>query len=527
MHTPTQAQAPRAFVPSPQQAAVLQFVQYGRGSAIIEAVAGAGKTTTLVEVCKLIAQQPRTSAVFTAFNKKIADEIGTRLAAAHIDWRQVRSATFHSMGFSAWRKAAPGVQVNENKVNEILRAANVDGKWWSFTQAAVSLAKQWCAGLLWDPNDTNRWFSMADHYDLAEKLEDVDGTNVLEQAIGIAQETLRQSVALNHVQVDFDDMLFAPLVHNVRMWQHDYVLVDEAQDTNPARRMLARKMLKPTGRLLAVGDPHQAIYGFTGADNDSLDIIAREFGAVRLPLTVTYRCPRTVVQFARQWVSHITAHETAPNGSVHTMELEAFHKLGEAELHSGAAVLCRNTAPLVETAFALIRRRIPCHVAGRDIGEGLVKLATKWKTVTTVGALRDKLDEHMQHETERLATKQNQESKLATLADKIDTLNVFMEALQDDDTLAVLVAEIQKVFADAPAPGITLSTIHKAKGLEWERVYWLGRNRWQPSPYARQQWQQEQEFNLMYVAATRAKAELVEVEVPFNQQAARRGQGQA
>lgn len=504
------------FIPSPQQAAVLQFVQYGRGSAIIEAVAGAGKTTTLVEVCKLIAQQPRTSAVFTAFNKKIADEIGSRLQAASIDWRQVRSATFHSMGFSAWRKAAPGVVVNEDKVVEILKRNNVPAEYWSFVCSAVSLSKQWCVGVLWDPKDTTRWFSLADHYDLADKLENVDGAGVMEHAIGLAQSTLLESVNTNQQVVDFDDMLFAPLVHNVRFWQHDYVLVDEAQDTNPARRMLARRMLKPTGRLLAVGDPHQAIYGFTGADNDSLDIIAQEFGAVRLPLTVTYRCPRTVVQFARQWVSHITAHETAPNGSVRTMSEGAFAKLDEAVLNSNGAILCRNTAPLVETAFALIRRRIPCHIAGRDIGEGLIKLATKWKQVLTVADLRDKLGDHVDHETERLAAKQNQESKLATLLDKVATLHVFMEACKDDDAVGVLVGEIAKVFADAPAPGITLSTIHKAKGLEWERVFWLGRNRWQPSPFARQQWQVEQEVNLMYVAATRAKCELIEVEVSNN-----------
>lgn len=503
------------FVPSPQQSAVFEFILHGRGSAIVEAVAGAGKTTTLIEACKLIAQMPRTSAIFTAFNKKIADEIGERLQAAGIDWKQVRSATFHSLGYSAWRKVAPGCKVNSNKISDILEAGEVPFEFRSFVTALVSIAKQNAVGVLRSEGDMSMWFGIVDHHDLAERLENVNERDAVERGIAYARTALSASVELDHEQVDFDDMIYAPLIHDVRFWQNDFVLVDEAQDTNPARRALARKMLKPSGRLIAVGDPHQAIYGFTGADNDSLDIIEDEFGAARLPLTVTYRCPKTVVAHARQWVGHITAHDTAPAGSVIAMTQDEFMKMEASAFDKGSAILCRNTKPLVETAFALIRRRIPCHIEGRDIGEGLIKLANKWKTVHTVADLRERLQLHLEAETERLSAKK-QEAKLAVLVDKIDTLFVFMEALHDDSTIGELAGEIYKVFADSPAPGITLSTIHKAKGREWNRVYWLGRNRYQPSRFARQAWQQEQELNLMYVACTRAKQTLVEIEVPFN-----------
>ena len=58
---------------------------------------------------------------------------------------------------------------------------------------------------------------------------------------------------------------------------------------------------------------------------------------------------------------------------------------------------------------------------------------------------------------------------------------------------------------------LTLSTIHKSKGREWDRVFILGRTRYLPSPWARKEWQQLQEKNLEYVALTRAKDTLVDI----------------
>jgi superfamily I DNA/RNA helicase len=66
---------------------------------------------------------------------------------------------------------------------------------------------------------------------------------------------------------------------------------------------------------------------------------------------------------------------------------------------------------------------------------------------------------------------------------------------------------------------LTLSSIHKSKGREWRRVFWLGMAAFQPSKYARKDWQIVQERNLQYVAGTRAMAELVHVHVTGNSEA--------
>jgi superfamily I DNA/RNA helicase len=68
--------------------------------------------------------------------------------------------------------------------------------------------------------------------------------------------------------------------------------------------------------------------------------------------------------------------------------------------------------------------------------------------------------------------------------------------------------------SESRIPTLTLCTIHRSKGREWQRVYLIGRNRYMPSSYARLDWELEQERNLMYVAVTRSKGELVEVRVP-------------
>jgi DNA helicase-2/ATP-dependent DNA helicase PcrA len=196
-------------------------------------------------------------------------------------------------------------------------------------------------------------------------------------------------------------------------------------------------------------------------------------------------------------------------------EFSTFH----SSLDKETAVLCRNTKPLVELAFELIRKGIGCHVEGKDIGRGLMALVNKWKRAVTVADLVDRLNDYLERQTERFLAK-GQEMKAESLADRVDTIKIIASSLPDDAPLSELAASVSKLFEDTepgtPSRHVTLSTIHKSKGREWNKVYVLGRNRYQPSKFARQRWQQDQEVNLMYVASTRAKQLLVEVTVPLN-----------
>lgn len=504
---------PPAFQLSPQQANAISFVKVGEGNAVLEAVAGSGKTSTLTEMCKHIQGQ----GVFTAFNKKISDDIGRKLVGSGVG-NHVKSATMHSLGFSAWRKAVGQPEVDGEKVYRLMDAIDTPKHLRAFVKNLVSLLKQ----TVTLPDEKDFWdiaTTLVEHHDLSEKLtaEDYNSQRESEedlilQGIETAREILSESLRRDPDLIDFDDMIYAPLAHGAKFWQYDWVLIDEAQDTNRARRLLAEAMLKPNGRLVAVGDPRQAIYGFTGADADALDLIVERFNCQRLPLTVSFRCAQAIVRHAQNWVSHIEAAPNAPEGIVRYLDNEKFR--GSVPERTDA-IICRNTKPLIQLAFHYLRQQIPAHVEGRDIGQSLISLVRKWRRPKTVLDLMVQLEEYKKDETYRLVTS-GKEAKVAQLHDRVDSLMCIMDSLEPRDSVFAVEQQINKIFKDTdgkPVQSITLSTVHKAKGREWNRVYLLGRNILMPSPFARQPWQIEQENNLIYVAITRAKTELIEVDI--------------
>lgn len=492
---------------SPQQeyilAAVADLIEEIRGRSYrVDAVAGAGKTTTLVEACNRM----KGTIAFCAFNKKIADEIEKRVA--HLP--NITAGTFHRLGLRAWTNAYGKPHVDSKKIEKICEEEGIDWRFNKFVCFMVSQLK--LAGYGIEGAQAPSFSQIADHFDAWAMLpggEDKNG-----RAEEMVKQVMRESVQLAGEVLDFDDMLYMPLAMKVPMPQHDNVLIDEAQDTNAMRRMLARAILKPGGRVIAVGDPHQAIYGFTGADAHALDILEKEFNCVRLPLTVTYRCPKAVVRHAQRWVGHISAADTAPEGTVREISRSEFDSLGSGALTGKDAILCRNTRPLIDTALGLIRRGVGCRVEGRDIGQQLIRLATRWKGVRTLSELQDKLEEHRRSEVAKLIQK-HQDAQAAMLEDRIDSLIAVIAHVGYSKSVEDLKSRINTLFADT-VPGeeprvVTLSTIHKAKGREWDRVYLLGRDIFMPSKYAKQEWELEQEDNLCYVAVTRAKKELIEV----------------
>jgi superfamily I DNA/RNA helicase len=522
--TAPQAAPAAKHQPSPQQAAVYDWTSNGAGSAVIEAVAGAGKTTTLINLL----DRTTGNVAFMAYNKKIAEEIAVKAAPLNLGNR-VRIGTVHSFGFAALRTSCPRTKVDGKKLitiaKRLIENKRIPVKLHSFVLKAVALAKQAGIGAITKIDDAKAWADMIAHHGIAELLpEDVDSDNDI---ISAAVTLLTASNAMADQIIDFDDMVYLPLQRRLNLQTYNWVLLDEAQDTNATRRALARKLLAPGGRMVAVGDPAQAIYGFTGADSDSLDLIRKDFSAITLPLTVSYRCPKAVVAEARNWVRHIQPADNAIEGSVECIDEDTFwnnnrHRELQGEdavyttLTADDAILCRNTAPLVAAAYRLIRNGVGCYIEGRDIGTGLIKLATKWKTAITVADLRDRLRKWSKAEIKRAQDK-GQDAQAARVDDQTSTLLEIMGALPDDAPIFSVQTAINNIFGDTP-PGerprvVTLSTIHKSKGREWKRVLWWGANAFQPSPFARQEWQQGQERNLMYVAATRAMETLVHVTV--------------
>ena len=504
---PVVSQQAATFVPSPKQRAVLDWVENESGNAVIEAVAGAGKTTTLVAIANTIPTSLRGYAV--VFNKRNADEMKARFPF-HIE-----CGTFHSLWLRAIRPHVghATLTVDAQKTSKIITAVLPSETSHNYTSVLpayrvyirpiselIGYAKNNGVGRLRD-NVPATYQDFIAHYDM--QLED-DGVNI-KALIDYTMKVLDISNK-NLSTIDFDDMLYLPFLNNWGIYQKDFVLVDEAQDTNPVQIDLVKRMAKPSGRTIFVGDPHQAIYGFRGASNSAMEKIARMFKAKQLPLTVSFRCPQAVVKEAQKHVSHIEAHPTAPQGEV----IRISEKIPAAYFEKQIAIVCRTTAPLVSFAFELIRNNIGCTVLGRDIGARLLRVVKICKIDNLIDAPAA-LEYYRAQEIEK-AQRTHNETRATTVNDQVDSILAVLNALPINSNVETLVQNIRNLFSDtAGATRVVLSTVHKAKGLEWDTVMII-RPDLMPLPWIRQKWQRQQERNIAYVAVTRAKSRLIIVD---------------
>lgn len=497
---------------STYQQALFDFGTKSDRNGIVSAVAGSGKTASIEELCRRL---PQTMAVrYLVFNKKNADEAQRRMP------RNVEAGTFHSAGMRALRVPLGRPQVAADKVQDIIRGLHDEGilsDRWFMTIARpaaklVGLAKNSGFGTKFGPglDEVDAWLDLADHFgvepNLGRNAAPQEYAEALDEMVALAQGVLWRNNQDTR-RIDFDDMLYFVSLFDVPMQQFPMVCVDEAQDTNAIQRDMLRRMVG--GRLIAVGDHRQAIYGFRGADAEAMQLIRDEFDCVELQLSINYRCSQTVVAAARAFCPQLEAHDGAPTGSV--LALDA---LKLSELQPRDAVLCRTAAPLIELAMQLIGNGTPVKVMGRDIGAGLVALARKIANshVRTVSEFEDALDQYEQAETARVSRRKNAEELLERLADRMMALRAFVSRLNAEAPVAEVVEGIEGLFTDNPdRPGVTLATVHKAKGLEWPRVYILNREA-MPLP-RRQDWEAAQEMNIVYVAYTRAQVDLRFIEL--------------
>lgn len=473
---------------SPYQEAIIDFATSNHENFIVDAVAGSGKTTTAVLVGQALGVNDTT---FLAFNKSIATELQQKGLPS--------ASTFHSAAFNVLKRKHGKFTVDSNKAWRVVDSVVPDHLQEDYSSATVrlaGLAKQAC--------------KTPDNVDLAFVQEtlayhDLDFGGDDYQLFKFTKMTLERMVAsaVQKKVVDFDDMLYIPWLDKIPFVLSDVLIVDEAQDTN----LLQRSLLATSGaRIIAVGDPHQSIYGFRGASSDALDAIAKQFNCQSLPLSTCYRCDETIVREAQRLVPHIQWREGAPQGVVRTvapLELCAEGNLPDA-------IICRTNAPIVRLFFRLARNGIPVQILGRDLGKAIAKTITATAgKATGFSQMRNLLELWADAEI-RKAEKRGGTGAL--VADKLECILAVMEHVESKGGSPNTVAsEAERLFTDSETPGrITLSTIHKAKGREWNRLAFYAPELL-PGKWARQDWQIRQEQNLQYVAITRAAHDLLYV----------------
>jgi len=476
---------------SEYQKNIFYFVVQGKGNAIVVAVAGSGKSTTIVEAMKLAQGE----SIFLAFNKAIADELKRK---------GVNGRTFHSLVYGAVLRYFNQDSVSMDKLRLISRdlfSFQENKLYGKFAARMVGLARGMGIGIDGMTADTEEeWIALAEHHDLEPESDGADFGEAIDASCRLFDACMEDA------RCDFDDMLYRAVRDNINLPKFDFVFVDEAQDTNPIQRAILRKIMRPGARMVAVGDPAQAIYGFRGADSDALATLGREFGCVELPLSITYRCPKLVVDYVKQWASHIEARPGAPDGVVNDLGAD----WNPLEFLPGDLVVCRKSAPLIQAAFRFIRAGVPVQVLGRDIGEGLKALIKKMNA-RSIDQLGPKLEAWRDREVKK-AMADDDESKAESIRDKAGVLLFLIDELDEDKrTIPALEAGIDWLFQDK-GRAVIFCTGHKSKGLEARRVFWLGRSEC-PAKWARKPWQRQQEINLCYVIGTRAMAELYFMEL--------------
>ena len=489
--------------PTHFEIAIYDWVLNGTGHAVVDAKAGSGKTTTIVNLLKFI---PCLNKVFlVAFNKHIAEELNARGLPSN-----ATAKTLHSVGLSALKRHQNRSKVNGNKTRYILgdlmggynlmddELKKTYFKLLSPIQRMVSLFKNFGYGAMLPYPTKDEVLELAAKYS-------VELPDEMDSFLKLLAETFEKSIKQLNI-IDFDDMLYLPIKLNLVFDQSDFVMVDESQDLNPIQIEIVKKMIGERGRALFCGDPHQAIYGFRGADPQAIQSIYDEFDATKLPLSISWRCPSEVIKEAQMLVPDIQASPHAKTGIVRSASLDTFR----SEVQNGDYVLSRTTAPLVQECLKAIRAGKKSIVRGRDIGKGLIHMAENVEKTANGLDVMDAIEAYSEVETAKYA-KPYQAAQLMVLTDKLDTMRVLA---CECSTFAEVKASIEKIFSDKDE-GIVFSTIHRSKGLEAKRIFLFMAKL--PHPLAQQEWQMEQEANLKYVAITRAMEELVKVDNSKNQ----------
>jgi len=470
--------------PSIQQTAIFSEVASGQGNLVIQARAGSGKTTALVEATFYVPAGKTIAAV--AFNKKIAHELKDRLPDA------VESGTCHSFGYRAVRRRFKVGAPDNYKVPNIIRSLIGDESEKAELVDQLDQTVKFCKLLLVSITDSEQVHQITDEYGIETEHEYLGFSS--DAFVIMALEVHKLSAERTDV-IDFNDMLFFPWYHKIKMDQFDCVFGDESQDWNKAQRELVKNMVKPNGRLICFLDPRQAIYSWAGADARAVQLLIEETKSKVLPLSITYRCPKSVVKLIHDNIPGLEdfqAHETAPEGSVQDCGFE--------DMINGAGpgdfILSRANAPLMGIAMRFLKEGRGCNIQGRDIGTSFLAFIRRSKA-KDMDKFITYLENWRARETERVNKKKNKSEKaIETIEDRYDCFHALASGCNNLDDMR---RKIEGMFSDNDEGNIiTLSSVHRGKGHERKRVWIL-----MPTLKAGKS---EEEDNIYYVGMTRTHA---------------------
>lgn len=481
------------FVPSHYQERIFHFIEHEFGNGYIRAAAGSGKTTTIVEGLNHV--PPHLETLFLAFNRSVADTLTGRVP------QHTRAMTVHQLGLATLSKVLPAVEVNPYKYYRIAEPI-IRANW----RDTYKVTKYYARNLLLDyahfaqvtltnPADDEAMRELANYYGLSIQFK----TEMHRWTEELLSTGFEQAVRTG--SVSFNDMVWLPNVMPIVPAQYDLVLVDEAQDLSRAQRCLTLKALKPGGRIIYCTDPNQAIYGFNGADAESLRALQELPMMEELPLSICYRCPTSHLALAQALVPDIEAAPGAPAGEVHTITVADVITTAVP----GDLVLCRTNAPLYRLCLEMLDAGIPAVIQGKDILKefgGLTAFVEGYEKKNKGASLADGCRAFAQARIAELQEFDNVDLQIEMVRDQAEVI-ISIATKRGLKNIKQVIEVLKELTADHPNP-VRLSSVHRAKGSEADRVIIL-HPELMPHPKATREWEVSQELNLLYVALTRSK----------------------
>lgn len=494
--------------PSQTQLELCDFIAHKIGNATVESRAGSGKSKTIELMVHFVPKGKKILVV--CFNKHIAENLANKFNNTDIN---VDVMTYHSLGnkiLSYKKHLSVKNNFKEDKYRQyILGNINVLNPEYEELNIANKTAYRRNIEKLVDYARYNLMQSSKEINKIAIKY----GINLVSNECKAVSKILQWG-SEDLTTYDYQDMIWLPyelgIAANIIPLQYDYIFVDEAQDSSLAQQNLINICTKRNTRLITLGDSFQTINSWCGSDEEAFEKFHKKANTTRFNLNTSYRCAKKIGDLARTIVPDFNTPENAEEGEVN-------YNVSLSEIRPGDMVLCRLTAPLVDLHLQLISKNTPSKIKGIELGNELKEIVNSCKSENVIDLIKE-IEKTLIDRWVKVAEVNDMslqdassESEIMIAYDTLLTLNIISKGLMKKadlinriDDLLIKNTEEDEVNDNV---NIHLTTVHRAKGLENDRVFILCPSL-MPSRLAHRDWEIKAEQNLIYVAYTRAKKSL-------------------
>lgn len=499
----------------------------------ISALAGSGKTFTLVELTKYTHDY----SVFLAFNKSIQQELEKRITNP-----KFKTYTFNGLGYLIMMRNVNDknpnckVELDKFKTQNIVREVLFQNLY-GFENLSFDIKSELINEFssLYDIGKAR----FVDFNNEQEVLKIINSYQLFEKDCPMPKNTfdyIKLIDIINMEQFDndgiisFGDQIYITLkklfskewtVPNFLLFKN--IFADEAQDLNRCQQLLIKCIQRKDARVVAIGDKNQAIYAFNGSDTISIENMIKMFDMKEYNLPINYRCAISHLDYVNYQFPEIgiKACDTAPVGEILRIKEEDIVNFANA----GDFILSRKNKDLCEIVLNLLSHGKSIYFKDEQfVKKILSKIKTFSQKSNSLNDLLVKLQKEQSRTEKKLNKKQHDmitkgnvsESEFEELTFSNDVTDLF-------DCVILLLKSYQEL--SGPFNGfynyveemlntkdssnsIICTSIHQAKGLEANNVFILHEAKpFYELAYGNYE-QKIQERNLSYIALTRAKQKL-------------------